>query len=119
MPDPNALRVRLEAACDTPAFPAQLSFKAMFGGLTGYADERNFASLSDVGLAFKLAPNDIAALVALGGAMLRYEPNMPASKTSVVVPARVLDDDDALRDWAIRSARHVATLPLKKKKPKS
>lgn len=87
--------------------------------MTAYADERNFASLSNVGLAFKLAPNDIAELVALGGEMLRYEPHMPASKTSVVVPASVLDDDAALSDWAIRSARHAATLPAKNKKPKS
>ena len=81
----------------------------------GYAHGRPFASLSDVGLAFKLAGADQAALLALPGAcLLRYKPDDPPSRSYVVVQGEVLDDPAQLAVWAERSARHVAAQPAKR-----
>lgn len=108
---PAALRARLEAAV---GFSLELAFRPMFGGLMGYVGGKAFASLSDVGLAFKLKPEDRAALLAVpGAAPLRYEPNSPPSAQYVTVPGEMLADDSALADWARRSAEHVTSLPAK------
>jgi TfoX/Sxy family transcriptional regulator of competence genes len=107
----DELRARLEPACDTPAFPGILSFRAMFGGVTAYVDDRNFASLSNVGLAFKLSSAQGRDLLKIGGKMLQYDENAPASKTAVVVPEPMLNDVEALRKWAVRSAVYAKSLP--------
>jgi TfoX/Sxy family transcriptional regulator of competence genes len=114
----DELRARLEPACDTPAFPGILTFRAMFGGLTAYVDDRNFASLSNIGLAFKLSSAHGRDLLKAGGKMLQYEPTAAPSKTAVVVPEAMLDDVAALRDWAIRSAVYAKSLPLVTKRPR-
>ena len=110
MSEPAALQALLEAACNRPDFPGPLRFKAMFGGITGYAGERNFASLSDVGLAIKLSRADREALIAKGGKPLQYEPGGTPSKSAVVVPSAMLADAALLGEWALRSAKHVAAL---------
>ena len=110
MSDPSALQQLLEAACNGSEFPGPLRFRAMFGGITGYAGERNFASLSDVGLALKLSRADREALIAEGGKPLQYEPDATPSKSAVVVPEAILSDSAALGEWALRSAKHVQAL---------
>jgi TfoX/Sxy family transcriptional regulator of competence genes len=110
MSEPAALQTLLEAACDGPEFPGPLRFRAMFGGITGYAGERNFASLYDVGLALKLSRADRQALIAEGGKPLQYEPDATPSKSAVVVPDAILSDSAALGEWAVRSAKHVQAL---------
>jgi TfoX/Sxy family transcriptional regulator of competence genes len=110
MSEPAALQTLLEAACNGPDFPGPLHFLAMFGGITGYAGERNFASLSDVGLALKLSRADREALIAEGGKPLQYEPDATPSKSAVVVPDAILRDPAALGEWARRSAKHVRAL---------
>lgn len=82
----------------------------MFGGVTGYAGERNFASLSDVGLALKLSRADREALIAAGGKPLQYDPDATPSKTAVVLPTAIVADSEALSEWALKSARHVQAL---------
>ena len=78
---PAELQARLLAATSPEL---ELSFRPMFGGIMGYARGRPFASLSDVGLAFKLAGADHVALLALPGARpLRYEPDSPPSQSYV------------------------------------
>ena len=110
--DPKVLQTMLEAAAPPDL---ELRFKAMFGGILGYADEKPFASLSDVGLAFKLETlADHQALMDLPGAKaLQYDASQPLSKTYVVVPEGMLDDKDVLRTWAVRT---VAGLKAKKAK---
>ena len=110
MSEPSALQTLLEAACNREDFPGPLRFRAMFGGITGYAGERNFASLSDVGLALKLSRADREALIAEGGKPLQYEPDATPSKSAVVVPDAILSDAAALAVWAIKSAKHVQAL---------
>lgn len=82
-----------------------------------YADGRPFASLSNVGLALKLATDDQAPLLALPQAeRLRYEPDAPASKSYVVVPNAWVGDPDALAPWAAKSVQFARTQPLRKKR---
>ncbi|MDE1147799.1 MAG: TfoX/Sxy family protein [Azospirillaceae bacterium] len=93
----------------------ELAFKPMFGGIMAYAGAKPFASLSDVGLALKLAGADHAALLALPGAKaLQYDPSQPVSKTYVVVPDAMLDEAPALRDWIIRAADAVTRAEARK-----
>ena len=93
----------------------ELSFRPMFGGIMGHAHGRPFASLSNVGLAFKLTGADHAAAMALPGACpLRYEPDSPPSRSYVLMPDQVLDDPAQLAAWAERCSRYVAAQPTKK-----
>ena len=79
---PAELQARLLAAASPEL---EVCFRPMFGGIMGYARGQPFASLSDVGLAFKLAGADHAAPLALpGAAALRYEPDNPPSQSYVV-----------------------------------
>ena len=110
--DPKALQKTMEAA-----MPANVvwRFRPMFGGIGVYADDKMCVSLSDVGLAVKLAGDEHAALLKLKGAKpLQYEPSMPPSKTYVVVPAPMLADAKALGHWLAVSAAQSATAPAKK-----
>ena len=110
MSEPAALQALLEAACDASDFPGPLRFRAMFGGITGYVGDRNFASLSDAGLALKLSKADRETLIAEGGKPLQYEPDATPSKSAVVVPRAIVADSAALSGWALRSAKHVSAL---------
>jgi TfoX/Sxy family transcriptional regulator of competence genes len=99
--DPKAL----QALCAAAAPPdLELTFKPMFGGIMAYAGGKVFASLSDVGLALKLAGKDRDKLLAAPGAKpLQYEPGQPPSKSYVVVSEALLSDAPALRAWIVRS----------------
>jgi TfoX/Sxy family transcriptional regulator of competence genes len=109
--DPNELKARMISA----APDIELSFRAMFGGIMGYAAGRPFASLSNVGLALKLTgTNRDAALALPDAAPLRYEPDAPPSKSYVVLPTAIVDDDAALRDWMVRSAEALPQPKAKK-----
>lgn len=102
-------------AAEAAAPEATLRFRAMFGGATAYADDRPFASLSNVGLALKLAPADQDALLALPGASrLQYEPGAPVSRQYVVVPPALAADPDALAPWLRRSLDHVRAQPARR-----
>jgi TfoX/Sxy family transcriptional regulator of competence genes len=99
--DPKAL----QTICARAAPPdLELTFKPMFGGIMAYAEGKVFASLSDVGLAFKLSGADREDLLAIPGSKpLRYEPDQPPSKSYVVVPDDMLSDLASLRVWISRS----------------
>lgn len=106
------LQLQLEQAAAKLEPAPNLTFKAMFGGLMGYAQGRPFASLSDVGLALKLPPQLQPALLALAGAKrLQYAPDAPVSKQYLVVPPSLLAAPEDLRVWVEHSVRYVATLP--------
>ena len=119
MSEPARLQALLEVVCTGGDFPGPLHFRPMFGGITAYAGARNFASLSDVGLALKLSRSDREELLAEGGKPLQYEPDATPSKSAVVVPDAILEDPAALGAWALRSARHVQALaPPKPRRPR-
>ena len=111
--DPKVLQSILTEAAPPDL---ELTFRPMFGGIMGYAEGKVFASLSNVGLALKLAGADRDALLAEPSARpLRYEPDQPPSKSYVVVPEAMLSDPDVLRRWIVRSA---ASLPSRREEPK-
>jgi TfoX/Sxy family transcriptional regulator of competence genes len=115
--DPRHLQTLVEAAA--PA-DLDLAFRPMFGGIMGYADGKVFASLSDVGLAFKFAAADFAELSALPGAKpLQYEPGQPVSKSYVVAPEAMLADPDSLRGWIIRSVANLKPAAKRSRKKPS
>ena len=106
-------------AVDICAPEKEITFKAMFGGMTGYCDGRNFASLSNVGLALKLSPATQAQLLEVKGAKrLQYEPDSPLSKSSIVVPPALCANAEAFSFWVGESLDYVATLPPPKSRPK-
>jgi len=109
--DPKALQTALQSAAPPDL---DLAFKPMFGGIIAYADGKAFASLSNVGLALKLSGDDYTELLATPGARaLQYTPDMPPSKSYVVIPDAWLGDRGALRPWIVRGAAN-----LKPAKPK-
>lgn len=106
------MQARLLAAAPSEL---ELSFRPMFGGIMGYTRGRPFVSLSNVGLAFKLAGADHAAALALPGARpLRYEPDSPPSRSYVLMPDQVLDDPVQLATWSERCSRYMSAQPAKK-----
>src|SRR6266481_2609276 len=97
--EPKTLQARLTSA----APDLDLTFRSMFGGIMAYADGKPFAVLCDVGLALKLSGSDYTDLLAVPGAKpLQYTPDMPPSKSYVVVPDALLADHAAFRLWIIR-----------------
>ena len=100
MHDPKQLQTVMQSA----AADLELAFRPMFGGIMAYAAGRAFASLSDMGLALKLAEPHRSELLALEGAeALRYAVDQPLSKTYVVVPGTMLATPELLRSWIERS----------------
>ena len=112
--DPKDLQKKMEAA-----MPSNVvwRFKPMFGGIGVYANDKMCVSLSDIGLAVKLAGDEYAALLKLKGAKpLQYEPGAPVSKTYVVVPQTMLSEPKALAHWLGICAAQSAAAPAKKPK---
>ncbi len=113
---PIELQKKLETAIKATPLAETVHFRPMFGGILGYVKDVGFVSLSDVGLAFKLAPADQDELLLIDGAKrLQYDRTQPISKQYVVVAESILADDTALAAWAVRSAEYTLTLPKKKK----
>ena len=98
--DPKRLQAELEASVPGVA----LTFKPMFGGILAYADGKPVASLSNVGLALKLAAEDQDALLNVKGAKrLQYEPDQPPSKSYIVVPPALMKDPRRFHHWVLKS----------------
>ncbi|MCP4316314.1 MAG: TfoX/Sxy family protein [Hyphomicrobiales bacterium] len=85
----------------------EISCRHFFSGAAAYADDDIFMSLSPVGLTLKLPEKDCAELIRAGAAPLRYFPKAPVKKGYVVLPPDLADDDDALKDWIMKSLFHV------------
>lgn len=74
--------------------------RRMFGGITLYTHGRNFASLSNRGLALKLDQPDRESLLRIAGARpLQYDPEGPVIQSMVLLPDAMLDDHPTLRRW--------------------
>lgn len=108
---------QLQAAAAHISPPVALTFKSMFGGMCAYWGELVFASLSDVGLALKLAQSDQEELLELPGTQrLRYDPQSPPSKQYIIVPLNLRKDPKALSGWLERSLVYVRDHHRPKKK---
>jgi len=115
--EPKVLKQHFEDALAHTSNDADITFRPMFGGILAYADGKPLASLSNVGLAFKLGTKDQEELLAQKGAKrLRYEPDAPESKTYIVVPEGFLKDGKELAPWIEKSVAFVRSAPAKKKK---
>ena len=113
------MQQQLRDAAEIAAPGAEITFKAMFGGQTGYFEGRNFVSLSDVGLALKLPADVHNELLKINGAKrLQYEPDSPPSKQSIIVPSDLCADTASFAVWVGKSLAYVATLPLPKSRAK-
>ncbi len=111
--DPKKLQKRVESALGHEMIIHDISFRPMFGGITGYTRGRNFLSLSNVGIALKLDANQRAALFTLPGARpLQYEPAGPLSRSSVVFPDDLIADDVQLREWLLKSITYCQSLSV-------
>ena len=118
-PTLDQLQNSLCQASESLGIDADLTFRPMFGGITGYYQGRVFASLSNVGLGLKLPASTQDELLQIEGAKrLQYEPDSPPSKQSIVVPNAMLDQTEELAKWVKKSTDHVLTLPAPKPKAK-
>ena len=101
----DAMRRDLEDAAAHLGKPHDLRFKAMFGGLMAYLDEKPCAWLTLEGLALKLAAADQLELLQLAGAArLIAKPGVAPSRHYIIVPATVCHDTRQLAGWLARSA---------------
>lgn len=117
MNDPKELRARIERI-EPEGY--QITYRAMFGGFMMYADGRPLASLSDVGIGLKAAPDERDELLSRYDAgMLQYEPDAPLSKTYVQLPDSIVADETLLADYLARAAAFVASAPLKTKRSRN
>ena len=113
------LQDQLSQAAESLGIDTELTFRPMFGGITGYYQGRVFASLSNVGLGLKLPAEAQEALLKIEGAKrLQYEPDSPPSKQSIVVPDAMREKTEELAKWVKQSTDHVLTLPAPKPKTK-
>jgi TfoX/Sxy family transcriptional regulator of competence genes len=98
------MRRDLEDAAAHLGRPHDLRFKAMFGGLIAYLDEKPCAWLTLGGLALKLAAADQLELLQLAGAArLIAKPGAAPSRRYIIVPTTVCDDTRQLAGWLARS----------------
>jgi TfoX/Sxy family transcriptional regulator of competence genes len=101
----DAMRRDLEDAAAHLGKPHDLRFKAMFGGLMAYLDEKPCAWLTPGGLALKLAAADqLELLQREGTTRLIAKPGAAPSRHYIIVPAAVCRDTRQLADWLARSA---------------
>ena len=86
----------------------ELEVRHFFSGAALYANGKICASLTPVGLGIKLPASDRERLIARGeGTELRYFDRAPVKKGYVLLPASVLDDEDAAKKLLEASLRHL------------
>jgi len=91
--------------------------KRMFGGVGLYAEELFFALLDDNSLYFKVDDTNRGDFIARGMGPFRPFRDKPELAMSYyAVPADVIDDADALVDWARKAMRVAAAAPRKAKR---
>ena len=87
----------------------RLEIKHFFSGAAVYADGAICITLTPVGFALKLRSEQRTMLLEQHGATpLRYFPKAPLKKDYAVLPATIMDDRKALRDWVAKSIDYVA-----------
>lgn len=88
------------------ALPFPVTTRPMFSGYMVYADGRPFAALSTAGFAVKLPAAGQHQLLELPGAeRLQHTASDRPSRSHIVIPDQVLNDDDRLVHGLRRSAQ--------------
>lgn len=81
--------------------------RKIFGGMGVYTGEKMFAILMDDVVSFKLSPEDRQAVLSMEGACLfRPAPDKDPMPEYVVMPQKVLDDEQEFLNWLKRSAEY-------------
>lgn len=115
----QTLRSQLVIAAERLDPQLEIVFKPMFGGACAYLDGRVFAIFGDVGLAFKLAPDDQTLLLESEGARrLQFESDGPIMKAYIIVPAAICADEIEMASWIERSLDYVKSVPVPKPRRK-
>lgn len=110
---------KISEAAETLMVDMELSFRPMFGGVSGYVKGRVFVSLSNIGLALKLSAEDQNSLLQEPEAKrLQYGPDEPLSKQYIVVPNAIQNNNETLVAWVKRSVEFVLAQPPPKPKQK-
>ncbi|UCD94737.1 MAG: TfoX/Sxy family protein [Candidatus Zixiibacteriota bacterium] len=81
----------------------QITARRMFGGLGLYMDGMFFALASDNILYFKVNENNLPDYQASGAKPFKPFGEKSYAMSYYEVPAEILDDDDALREWAMKA----------------
>jgi TfoX/Sxy family transcriptional regulator of competence genes len=93
------------------AFP-EATRRKMFGYPAAFVGGNLATSLYGPGWVVRLAVSDQSALLAVGGQPFEPMPGRPM-KGYLLLPASVLEDDDATSRWVGLAIAHTATLPPK------
>jgi len=105
----SQLQSLLERAAPNLDPGAAIECRDFFGGAAAWADGRIFMSLTAAGLALKLPAEARAQLMEAGARPLRYVPKGPLKKQYVLLPEKLVRDDDVLAPWIEESIRYART----------
>jgi TfoX/Sxy family transcriptional regulator of competence genes len=93
--------------------------RKMLGYPCCYTGGHMFMGVFESHMWLRLSPSDREELLAKGGTVFEPTPGRPMQEY-ITVPASVLENQNALRDWVARSYAYGASLPPKDKtSPKS
>ena len=84
-----------------------IAFKNCFGAIAGYVDGRIFVSCGKFGVALRLSPNILIALLKEEASSLRYFPKGHVKREYAVLPKRILDDRGRFRQLLDESIEFV------------
>ena len=96
----------------------RIETKQMFGGLAAMLNGQMMGGLFGLTALVKLSPSDYTALVKKGGVPFDPMGNGRVMAETLVLPASEFEDRKRLAAWLTKARDYVATLPVKKAKPK-
>ncbi|MEL6674191.1 MAG: TfoX/Sxy family protein [Bacteroidota bacterium] len=91
-----------------------VSYKKMFGGIGFYKEGVMFGGIMAGELHFKVDDNSRPLFIAEGMEPFHHGPKNKPMASYYKVPARIIEDQDAMTEWAARALQ--AALAKKKKK---
>ena len=91
----------------------QLIFKNCFGAVAGYVDDHIFISCGKFGIALRLDPETVTEFLKEAGfTRLRYFPKGHVKKEYVIIPKRIINNQDLFKELLDKSLHYVSSLPL-------
>lgn len=84
-----------------------IEVKNFFGGGAVYFGNQIFMTLTKVGLALKLSPNDLEDIMKIGGKELRYFPKGHIKKQYSILPENIIMNNEVLLIWVKKSINFV------------
>jgi TfoX/Sxy family transcriptional regulator of competence genes len=116
-PDEGLVR-RLDETVAAIAFDQPVDYRPMFGCPAYFSGGNLFAGVWQDTLMLRLSEEDRAEVAAAGGRPFEPMPGRPM-KEYVALPPSLVADADAAAAWVRKAAAYAASLPPKKKKPRS